>query len=99
MRKHSRQVFGWALAALLMVLPFLALAAEAPGALTLVVKDQTTGRPLSSVRITVTERETGSARSVETDVASSSIGSTPACMPWAWRRTALLPPTSPASGW
>jgi hypothetical protein len=67
MRKHSRQVFGWALAALLMVLPFLALAAEAPGALTLVVKDQTTGRPLSSVRITVTERETGSARSVETD--------------------------------
>lgn len=47
--------------------PVATHAAEAPGALTIVVKDQTTDRPLPNVQITITERETDSARSVETD--------------------------------
>jgi len=42
-------------------------AAEAPGALTIIVRDQYTDRPLPSVRVTITERETASARSLETD--------------------------------
>lgn len=42
-------------------------AAEAPGALTIVVRDQNTERPLSSVQVTITERETALARSLETD--------------------------------
>jgi hypothetical protein len=42
-------------------------AAEAPGALTIVVRDQYTERPLPSVRVTITERETAVARSLETD--------------------------------
>src|SRR5690606_4266701 len=47
--------------------PLYASAAEAPGALTVIVKDQTTDRPLSTVQITIKERETNSTRSVETD--------------------------------
>ncbi|UZJ45102.1 TonB-dependent receptor [Marinimicrobium sp. C6131] len=46
--------------------PVFTQAAEAPGALTIVVKDQTE-RPLSTVQITITERETNSTQSVETD--------------------------------
>jgi len=42
-------------------------AAEAPGALTFIVKDQVTDRPLPAVQITIKERETNSTRSVETD--------------------------------
>ncbi len=42
-------------------------AAEAPGALTFVVKDQTTDRPLPFAQITIRERETDSTRSLETD--------------------------------
>ncbi|WFC40963.1 TonB-dependent receptor [Pseudoxanthomonas sp. SE1] len=42
-------------------------AAEAPGALTIVVRDQYTERPLSSVQVTITERETDLVRSLETD--------------------------------
>src|SRR5690606_6413555 len=41
-------------------------AAEAPGDLTIIVKDQAE-RPLSSAQITITERKTNSTRSVETD--------------------------------
>ncbi|WP_211224510.1 TonB-dependent receptor [Marinimicrobium agarilyticum] len=54
------------LSILLIGFPIFTHAAEAPGALTIVVKDQTE-RPLSSVQITITERETNSTRSVETD--------------------------------
>lgn len=43
------------------------LAAEAPGALTIIVRDQYTERPLSGVQVTITERETAVARSLETD--------------------------------
>jgi 5-hydroxyisourate hydrolase-like protein (transthyretin family) len=52
---------------LLVGFPLSTHAAEAPGALTIIVKDQVTDRPLSTVQITITERETNSTRSVETD--------------------------------
>jgi hypothetical protein len=55
------------LSALLIGLPLFTHAAESPGALTIIVKDQYTDRPLSTVQITITERETNSTRSVETD--------------------------------
>lgn len=42
-------------------------AAEAPGALTVIVKDQITDRPLPSVQITITKRGTNATQSVETD--------------------------------
>src|SRR5690606_21841088 len=42
-------------------------AAEAPGALTVIVKDQITDRPLPSVQITITKRGTHATQSVETD--------------------------------
>ncbi len=42
-------------------------AAEAPSALTVIVKDQNTDRPLSSVQITIKERETSSTQTLETD--------------------------------
>lgn len=67
MSRHSRRTFRLTLLAFLMILPLSTLAAEAPGALTLVVKDQKTDRPLSSAQITITERETNSTRTVETD--------------------------------
>ncbi|MDZ7922893.1 MAG: TonB-dependent receptor [Marinagarivorans sp.] len=60
------------MSALLMGLPLFGFslsshAAEAPGALTLIVKDQNTDRPLAKVQITLKERETNSTQSVETD--------------------------------
>ncbi|WP_049629079.1 TonB-dependent receptor [Cellvibrio sp. pealriver] len=61
------QVSGLALSALLMGFSLSAQAAEAPGGLTIVVKDQITNRPLSTVQITLTERETNSTQTVETD--------------------------------
>lgn len=42
-------------------------AAEAPGGMTILVKDQITDRPLSTVQITITERETDTTQTVETD--------------------------------
>ena len=47
--------------------PLFANAAEAPGALTVIVKDQTTDRPLSSVQIMIKKRETSSTQTLETD--------------------------------
>lgn len=67
MRGNLKRAFRFTLSALLMVFPIIAQAAEAPGALTLIVKDQNTDRPLSSVQITITERETSSTQTVETD--------------------------------
>jgi len=69
MRRYSRQVI---LSALLIGFPLfgfplVANAAEAPGGMTILVKDQITDRPLSTVQITITERETNSTQSVETD--------------------------------
>lgn len=67
MSRQFRQVWWLALWALLIGFPLLAQAEEAPGALTFIVKDQTTNRPLSSVQIRLKQRETSSTRTVETD--------------------------------
>ncbi|WP_428821376.1 TonB-dependent receptor [Microbulbifer sp. MCCC 1A16149] len=67
MSRQLRQVSWLTLSALLMGTPLYTLAAEAPGALTIVVKDQNTDRPLSSAQIMIRERETDSTRSVVTD--------------------------------
>ena len=66
-RRYLRQVSWLTLSMLLIGFPLHASAAEAPGALTVVVKDQNTDRPLSTVQVTITKRETNAARSVETD--------------------------------
>jgi hypothetical protein len=47
--------------------PVFSHAAEAPGGLTVIVKDQITDRPLAAAQITIAERETGATRSAETD--------------------------------
>ncbi|WP_428636342.1 TonB-dependent receptor [Shewanella sp.] len=47
--------------------PLLTNAAEAPGSLTIVVKDQITARPLSRVQITLNKRETDFSQTIETD--------------------------------
>ncbi|MDP9139690.1 MAG: TonB-dependent receptor [Pseudomonadota bacterium] len=67
MSKHLRRASWLTLSALLIGFPLVTHAAEAPGALTVIVKDQITERPLPTVQITITERETNSTRSVETD--------------------------------
>lgn len=67
MSRHLRQVTWVTLSAFLIGLPLRSHAAEAPGALTIVVKDRTTDRPLSTVQITIRERATNAARTVETD--------------------------------
>lgn len=54
----------WAL--LLSVAPF-SHAAEAPGALTVVVKDQQSARPLASAQITLKARETAAVQTLQTD--------------------------------
>lgn len=65
--RYLRQISWLTLSALLIGFPLFTHAAEAPGALTVIVKDQITDRPLSTVQVTITERETNSTRSVETD--------------------------------
>jgi hypothetical protein len=63
-----RYTISWfALSVLHFGFPLFAHAAEAPGGMTILVKDEITDRPLTNVQITITERETNSARSVETD--------------------------------
>ncbi len=67
MSRHARRALWLALSAHLIGVPLVTHAAEAPGALTIIVKDQTTDRPLPNARVTITERETDTARSLETD--------------------------------
>lgn len=72
MSRQFRQVSWVTLRALLIGFslfgfPIFASAAEAPGALTVIVKDQNTDRPLSTVQITIKERETSSTQTLETD--------------------------------
>ena len=52
---------------LFMGFPLPAHAAEAPGGMTILVTDQITARPLANAQVTITERETNSTRSAETD--------------------------------
>lgn len=67
MRRHARRALWLALSVHLIGVPLLAHAAEAPGALTIVVRDQHTDRPIPNARVTLTERQTSSTRSLETD--------------------------------
>ena len=67
MCRQLRQVSWLTLWALLFGVPVFTHAAEAPGALTVIVKDQNTERPLSNVQITIKERETDSTQTIETD--------------------------------
>jgi hypothetical protein len=66
-RKRLKLASWLTLSVLLMGFPLIASAAEAPGGITILVKDQITDRPLPNVQITITERKTNSTRSVETD--------------------------------
>ena len=61
------EISRYILSLLLIGFPLCAHAAEAPGGMTILVKDQITDRPLQEVQITITERETNSALSVKTD--------------------------------
>jgi hypothetical protein len=67
MSRHARRALALALSAQLTVLPLLAHAQEAPGALTIVVRDQNTNRPLPDATVTLTKRDTESSRSLQTD--------------------------------
>lgn len=66
-RKDLKQVSRLTLSALLMGFPVFTQAAEAPGALTVIVRDETTDRPLADVQVTITERETNNTQSAQTD--------------------------------
>jgi 5-hydroxyisourate hydrolase-like protein (transthyretin family) len=65
--RHLRAVTWLASTALLIGLPHISHAAEAPGALTVVIKDRTTDRPLANVQVTLRERDTNDSRTAETD--------------------------------
>lgn len=67
MNRYLKQVLWLTLSALLIGFSLSTHAAEAPGALTVIVKDQNTDRPLSTVQIRITKRETNSTQSVATD--------------------------------
>ena len=67
MNRSLRQVSGLILCALLSGWPLFSQAAEAPGALTVIVTDQMTARPLSGVQITLTARQTSATLTLATD--------------------------------
>ena len=67
MTRYARRVLSLALSAQLIGLPLATHAAEAPGALTIIVRDQHTDRPLANAQVTLTERETDASRSLQTD--------------------------------
>ncbi|MEO3677862.1 TonB-dependent receptor [Rheinheimera sp. FR7-31] len=67
MSRYLTQLAWLTLSALFCGWPVLSQAAEAPGALTIIVKDQNTDRPLSEVKITLTERESNTAQTLTTD--------------------------------
>ncbi len=67
MSRKLKQISRLTLSALLIGIPLFAQAAEAPGALTFIVKDQNTDRPLSKVQITLKQRETSATQTIETD--------------------------------
>lgn len=67
MSMHARWVLWLVLSVQLIGIPVVTRAAEAPGALTIIVRDQTTNRPVPNARVTLTKRETDSVQSLETD--------------------------------
>lgn len=68
MSRQLRQLIWLTLSALLLSWPLFSQAAEAPGALTIIVKDQNIDRPLSDVQITLTERETSATQTLTSDI-------------------------------
>ncbi|RDV24233.1 TonB-dependent receptor [Alteromonas aestuariivivens] len=71
---NNKTKVSWITVAVLLIGFWLpARAAEAPGGITILVKDQVTDRAISSALITITERETHSTRSVETDLKGRAI--------------------------
>lgn len=67
MDRHLKRAWRVTLSALLLGFSLFTLAEETPGALTIVVRDQNTERPVSMTKITITERETAIKRTMETD--------------------------------
>ncbi len=67
MSRSLRQISWFTLSVLMIGFPLFSQAAEAPGGITVLVKDQLSERPLSTAQITITERETNSTQSAETD--------------------------------
>src|SRR5690606_17948853 len=67
MSRQLRQLLWLMLSALMLSWPLFGQAAEAPGALTIIVKDQNIDRPLSEVQITLTERETSATQTLTSD--------------------------------
>ncbi|MCC5879637.1 MAG: TonB-dependent receptor [Idiomarina sp.] len=67
MSRYLKQVSLLMLCGLLVSFPFLTHAAEANGALTFIIKNQKTDRPLPTAEITLTERRTNAIQTVETD--------------------------------
>jgi hypothetical protein len=67
MSRHARRALWLALSTHLIAVPLPTHAAEMPGALTIIVRDQDTGRPLPDAQVTITERETDAVQSLETD--------------------------------
>ncbi|WP_337841503.1 TonB-dependent receptor [Rheinheimera sp.] len=67
MSRQFRKVWWLTLWALLIGLPLFSHAAEAPGALSLIVTDQQTDRPLANVQITLRKRETSASQTFATD--------------------------------
>jgi len=64
---HRRKIAATTLSVLLVGSPLFAHAAEAPGGITIVVRDQLTDRPIPTAEVTLTERSTNATRSVQTD--------------------------------
>lgn len=65
--RHLKQGWWLTLLALLAAFSHIAHAAEAPGALTILVTDLITDRPLTSAKIVITKRENNATQSIETD--------------------------------
>lgn len=65
--RYFKQVSWLALLVLATGFAPLAHAAEAPGGITILVRDQITDRPLANAQITLTERENNSVRSMQSD--------------------------------
>lgn len=65
--KYFKEASWLALLALLTGFSPLAYAAEAPGGITILVKDQITDRPLANAQIIITERENNSTQSMQSD--------------------------------
>ena len=68
MKEQFRQIL-WSFAWLLLSsLAFYSYAVEEPGAITVIVKNQTTDRPLPNAQVILKERETSAIQTLQTDL-------------------------------